>query len=377
MLIEEPNEAKGRIRMTMLTLSRRGLIGSAAATGALALAGRPVLAADPLKVGFIYVGPVTDNGWSYRHDVGRKDMQAALGDKVTTTFVESVPEGPDTERVLRQLATSGHGLIYTTSFGFMEPTLRIARQFPKVKFEHATGFKRAANVATYNARFYEGRAVCGTLAGLLSKSGLVGYIGSFPIPEVVQGVNAFTLAMQKVRPDARVKLVWVNSWNDPGKEADAAKALFDQGCDVLCQHTDSAAGMQQAEQRGLMAFGQSADMRAFGPTAQLTAIVDNWGPYYIKRTQQVIDGTWESGDSWEGLKSGEVEMAAYGPKVTPDAAAKADAVKAAIIAGTVHPFAGPIVDQKGNTVVAAGKTATDEELNKMTWCVQVVKGQLG
>ena len=362
--------------MTTLTLSRRGLIGSAAATGALALAGRPVLAADPLKVGFVYVGPVSDNGWTYRHDVGRKDLEAALGDKVKTSFVENVPEGPDTERVLRQLATGGHGLIYTTSFGFMEPTLRIAKQFPKVKFEHATGFKRAANVATYNARFYEGRAVCGTLAGLLSKSGLVGYIGSFPIPEVVQGVNAFTLAMQKVRPDAKVKLVWVNSWNDPGKEADAAKALFDQGCDVLSQHTDSAAGMQQAEQRGLMAFGQAADQRAFGPTAQLTAIVDNWGPYYIKRTQAVIDGKWESGDSWEGLKAGEVSMAAYGPKVTPDAAAKADAVKHAIMDGSLHPFAGPITDQKGNMVVAAGKTATDEELSKMNWWVPGVEGQL-
>lgn len=362
--------------MTTLTLSRRGLIGSAAATGAMALAGRPVLAADPLKVGFVYVGPVSDNGWTYRHDVGRKDLEAALGDRVKTSFVENVPEGPDTERVLRQLATGGNGLIYTTSFGFMEATLRIAKQFPKVKFEHATGFKRTANVATYNARFYEGRAVCGTLAGLLSKSGLVGYIGSFPIPEVVQGINAFTLAMRKVRPDAKVKLVWVNAWNDPGKEADAAKALFDQGCDVLSQHTDSAAGMQQAEQRGLMAFGQAADQRAFGPTAQLTAIVDNWGPYYIKRTQAVIDGKWESGDSWEGLKSGEVSMAAYGPKVTPDAAAKADAVKHAIMDGSLHPFAGPITDQKGNAVVAAGKTATDEELSKMNWWVPGVEGQL-
>lgn len=363
--------------MTGPILTRRALLGSSLALGAAGALGRRALAADPLKVGFIYVGPITDNGWSYRHNVGREDLQAALGDKVQTSYVENVPEGPDCERVLRQLATGGNGLIFATSFGFMESVLRVARQFPKVKFEHATGFKRAANVATYNARFYEGRAVCGTLAGHLSKSGLVGYIGSFPIPEVVMGVNAFTLALQKVRPDARVKLVWVNSWNDPGKEADAAKALFDQGCDILCQHTDSSAGMQIAEQRGLMAFGQAADMRQFGPNAQLTAIIDNWGPYYIKRAQAVLDGAWESGDSWEGLKSGEVEMAPYGPKVTPEAAAAADATKQGIIDGTLHPFAGPITDQKGNTVVAAGATATDEEMLKMDWWVPGVEGQLG
>jgi basic membrane protein A len=363
--------------MTQLSLSRRALLGTSLAAGALGALGRPTFAADPLKIGFIYVGPITDNGWTYRHDVGRKDVEAALGDKVSTSYVENVPEGPDAERVLRQLAAGGHGLIFATSFGFMESVLRIARQFPQVKFEHATGFKRAANVATYNARFHEGRAVCGTLAGHLSPSGLVGYIGSFPIPEVVMGVNAFTLAMQKVRPDARVKLVWVNSWNDPGKEADAAKALFDQGCDVLCQHTDSSAGMQIAEQRGLMAFGQAADMGQFGPNAQLTAIIDNWGPYYIKRAQAVLDGGWESIDSWEGLASGEVEIAPYGPKVTPEAAAAADAVKQAIIDGTLHPFTGPITDQQGTLRVAEGQTLSDEDTLKMDWWVPGVEGQLG
>lgn len=362
--------------MTLLNVSRRGLLGAAAGAGALALTGRGSQAADPLKVGFVYVGPITDNGWTYRHDVGRLDMQKALGDKVVTSYVENVPEGPDCERVLRQLATGGNGLIFTTSFGFMESTLRIAKQFPKVKFEHATGFKRAPNVATYNARFYEGRAVCGAIAGHLTKTGMIGYLGSFPIPEVVSGVNAFTLALHKVKPDAKVKLVWVNSWNDPGKEADAAKALFDQGCDILCQHTDSSAGMQIAETRGLMAFGQANDMSAFGPQAQLTAIVDNWGPYYIKRGQAMLDGTWESSDSWEGLKAGEVSMAAYGPKVTPEAAAAGDAVKNGIIDGSLHPFTGPIVDQKGNTVVAAGATATDGEILSMNWWVPGVEGQL-
>lgn len=361
--------------MRLLSASRRRVLGAGLGLAALPLAGR-VHAADPLKVGFVYVGPVTDNGWTYRHDVGRKDLEAALGDQVATTFVENVPEGPDTERVLRQLASGGHGLIFTTSFGFMEPTLRVAKQFPQVKFEHATGYKQSANVATYNARFYEGRAVCGALAGHLSKTGVVGYIGSFPIPEVVMGVNAFTLAMQKIRPDARVKLVWVNSWNDPGKEADAAKALFDQGCDILCQHTDSAAGMQQAEQRGLMAFGQSADMASFGPNAQLTAIVDNWGPHYIERTKAVLDGSWASQNTWNGLKHGEVEMAPYGPKVTPEAAAAADAVKQGIMDGTLHPFTGPITDQKGVEQVAAGASATDEQMAGMSWWVPGVEGQL-
>ncbi len=362
--------------MRQVRLPRRLLLGAGLGLAAAPLA-RRVSAADPLKVGFVYVGPITDNGWTYRHDVGRRDLEAALGDRVQTSYVENVPEGPDCERVLRQLAQSGHGLIFTTSFGFMEATLRVARQFPNVKFEHATGYKRAPNVATYNARFYEGRAVCGTLAGHLSKSGLVGYIGSFPIPEVVMGVNAFTLAMQKIRPDARIKLVWVNSWNDPGKEADAAKALFDQGCDIMCQHTDSAAPMQQAEQRGLMAFGQAADQSAFGPNAQLTAIIDNWGPHYIERAKAVLDGTWASQDTWNGLAHGEVEMAPYGPRVTPEAAAAADAVKQGIIDGTLHPFTGPIVDQKGVEQIAAGAVATDEQMAQMNWWVPGVEGQLG
>ncbi len=359
-----------------LHLSRRTLLGTGVAAGAAGLTGG-LRAADPLKIGFIYVGPVTDNGWTYRHDVGRKDVEKALGDKVKTSFVENVPESPDTERVLRQLAQAGNQLVFATSFGFMEPTLRVAKQFPKVKFEHATGYKRAENVATYNARFYEGRAVIGTIAGHLTKSGLLGYIGSFPIPEVVMGVNAYLLAAQKVRPDARVKLIWVNSWNDPGKEADAAKALIDQGCDVLSQHTDSAAPMQIAEQRGIVAFGQAADQRAFGPTAQATAIVDDWGPYYIERAKAMLDGTWKSLDVWHGLKEGLVQLAPYGPKVPENVRKAADDVKGAIAAGKLHPFTGPLKDQKGNLQVAEGKTATDEQLLKMNWWVPGVEGQLG
>ena len=291
-----------------LHLRRRGFVLGTAATGLGLAAGlRSARAQEPLKVGFIYVGPASDNGWSYRHDVGRQEVEKAFPGKVTTSFVEKVPEGPDAERVIRQLATSGHGLIFTTSFGFMNPTLKVAKQFPNVKFEHATGYQTTPNVAVYNARFYEGRAVIGTMAGMMSKSGVIGYIGSFPIPEVVMGINAFTLAAQKINPAIQTKVVWVNSWHDPGKEGDAAKTLMDQGADIISQHTDSAAPLQQAEERGKFGFGQAADQSAFAPKGQLTAIVDNWSPYYIERTQAVLDGTWQSQSVWHGLKDGMVE----------------------------------------------------------------------
>ena len=233
------------------------------------------------KVGFIYVGPIGDHGWSYQHDQGRLAVEKELG--IKTSYVESVPEGADAERVIRQLASSGHDLIFTTSFGYMNPTLKVAKKFKNVKFEHATGYKRADNLSTYAARFYEGRSVIGTIAGKMTKSNVVGYIGSFPIPEVIRGINAFTLALRKVNPEAIVKVVWVNSWFDPGKESDAAKALIDQGCDIITQHTDSPAPLQVAEKRGVYAFGQASDMKAFAPNAQLTSIVDDWSTYYISR----------------------------------------------------------------------------------------------
>ncbi len=247
--------------MSQLVLSRRGLLGAAAATGALSLAGRDAKAADKLKAAWIYVGPIGDYGYSYQHNQGRLAVDKAMGDQVKTSFVEKVPEGPDAERVLRQLATSGNELIFATSFGFMDSVIRVASQFPKIKFEHATGYKQAKNVSIYNARFYEGRAVIGNMAGHITKSGTVGYIVSFPIPEVVMGVNSFILAAQKVRPDIKVKLVWVNSWYDPGKEADAAKVLIDQGADVIAQHTDLPAALQVAQERGVVGFGQSSDMQ--------------------------------------------------------------------------------------------------------------------
>ena len=303
-----------------LHLSRRGfLAGTAAASSALLCCAARALAQEQLKVGFVYVGPVGDYGWTHGHDLARKAVVEHFGDQVKTTYVENVAEGPDAERVIRQLASSGHGLIFTTSFGFMNPTVRVAKQFPQVKFEHATGYQTAPNLAVYNARFYEGRAVCGAIAGHLTQSGITGYIGSFPIPEVVMGINAYTIAMRKVRPDAQTKVVWVNSWYDPGKEGDAAKTLIDQGADIICQHTDSPAPLQVAQERGVHGFGQASDMAAYAPDAQLTAILDDWSDYYVQRVQAVLDGTWETHSIWYGLQEGMVKMAPYGPAVTEEA----------------------------------------------------------
>ena len=333
-------------------------------------------AADPVKVGFVYVGPVSDHGWSYRHDIGRQAIETEFTDEVETTFVESVPEGADAERVIRKLASSGHDLIFTTSFGFMNPTLKVAAEFPDVRFEHATGYKRADNVSTYAARFYEGRSVIGTMAGMMTKTNTIGYIASYPIPEVVRGINAFTLAMRKVNPDAIVKVVWVNSWYDPGKEADAAKALIDQGADIITQHTDSPAPLQVAEERGVFAFGQASDMAAFAPRAQLTSIIDNWDDYYIARTRAVIDDTWESQDTWGGIDSGMVGFPEYSADVPEDVKAAAEIVREGIMDGSLHSFQGPILDQAGKEILAEDEQFDDETLLGMNFYVQGVQGDL-
>ena len=332
--------------------------------------------ADPTKVGFVYVGPVGDHGWTYRHDIGRQAVEAKFGEGVETTFVESVPEGADAERVIRKLASTGHDLIFTTSFGYMNPTLKVAKDFPNVKFEHATGYKRSDNVTTFSARFYEGRAVLGTMAGMMTKTNTVGYIASFPIPEVVRGINAFTIAMRKVNPEATVKVVWVNTWYDPGKEADAAKALIDQGVDIITQHTDSPAPLQVAEERGVMGFGQASDMSAFAPKAQLTSIIDDWDAYYIGRTQAVMDGTWASEDTWAGISTGMVGFAAYGEGVPDDVKAAADLVREGIVAGTMHPFDGPLSNQAGEEIIPAGETLDDGVLLGMNYYVEGVQGEL-
>ena len=347
-----------------------------AAAAAFALGAGAAQAADPLKVGFIYVGPVGDFGWSYEHDQARQAVEAEYGDKVETSYLESVPEGQDAERALRQMAQSGHDLIFTTSFGYMNPTLKVAKQFPDVKFEHATGYKRAANVSTYGSRFYEGRHVIGLIAGEMTKTNTIGYIGSFPIPEVVRGINAAYLAAKSVNPDVKFKIVWVNTWFDPGKEADAANALIEQGADVIMQHTDSPAAMTIAEEKGIYAFGQASDMKQFGPNARLSSIIDHWAPYYIERVGAMMDGTWESTDTWGGIDSGMVGIGEFSDKIPADLAAKATAAKEAIIAGELHPFTGPINKQDGSAWLAAGETADDGTLLGMNFYVEGIEGEL-
>ena len=355
-----------------LTLPRRSFLAGSAATVAATTLGGPARAAGPVRVAFMYVGPVGDMGWSYQHDLGRKELETALGDKVKTSFVEKVAEGPDSERVLRQLAGS-NDLIFATSFGFMNFCERVAKQFPKVKFEQCTGYKTLPNMAEYNARFYQGRSIAGLMAGMMSKKGVAGYVGSVPIPEVVMGINAFTLAAQKVNPDFKTKVIWVNSWFDPGKEADAAKSLIDQGADFVTQHTDSPAIMQICEERGVPAVGESSNMASFGPKVQATSNMDNWGPYYIERAKAVMDGTWKTGSVWLGMKEGAVQLAAYGPNVPADVRAAADKMKNGIIAGTYDSFPGPIKDQKGTVRVPAGASISDADLQKIDWYVEGVQ----
>ena len=352
----------------------RGL-GALVVAAGLVLGGGVAGAQEKLKVGFIYVGPVGDHGWSFRHDQGRLALEKALGDKVETTYVENVHEGPDAERVIQQLVANGNELVFATSFGFMNAVIKVAKRFPKAKFEHATGYKRAKNVSTYMARFYEGRYVIGKIAGKMTKSNVIGYIGSFPIPEVVRGIDAFTLALRSVNPEATVKVIWVNSWYDPGKEGDAAKTLIDQGADILVQHTDSPAALQVAQNRGVHAFGQSSDMVAFAPKAQLTAIVDNWDGYYIARAKAVMDGTWKSTDTWGGFAAGMVKMAPY-LNMPDDVAALARETEVAIRDGKINPFAGPIRDQSGKLVVKAGDALDDGALLGMNWYVEGVEGSL-
>jgi len=341
----------------------------------MALVAGAASAQDKLKVGFIYVGPVGDHGWSYQHDVGRKAIEKALGDKVETSYVESVPEA-DSERAIEQLARTGHKLIFTTSFGYMEPTLKVAKKYPGVKFEHATGIKRADNVSTYAAKFHEGRYVIGQIAARMSKTGVIGYVGAYPIPEVVAGINAYFLGAQSVRPDIKIKVVWANSWYDPGKEADAAKALLDQGVDVMAQHTDSPAPLQAAEARGHFGFGQASDMIRFAPKTQLTAIVDNWNDYYVARTKAVLDGTWKSEDTWGGLDSGMVKMAPY-TNMPDDVKKMAEETEEAIRSGKLNPFKCPVFRQDGSEVECKGGAAlSDEQVLGMNFYVKGIEDKL-
>ncbi len=358
-------------------MKRRTLLATAALGLGLTVGGA-AMAQDKTKACFVYVGPIGDGGWTYQHHQGLLAVQAAFGDKVETAYQENVPEGADAERVLTQMALSGCDIIFTTSFGYMDQTNAVAAKFPDVKFEHATGFKREhPNVSTYNARFYEGRAVMGTIAGRMTKSNKIGYIGSFPIPEVIQGINSSYIHAKKVNPAVEIKVVWAYTWFDPAKEADAAKALIEQGVDVILAHTDSTAPLAEAAKTpGVIGFGQASDMSEYKPSPRVSSIIDNWAPYYVKRVQAVMDGTWAQQDAWEGIGGGEVEIGEITDAVPAEVKAEAEALAAAIGAGSYHPFTGPLKKQDGSDWLAEGAVANDGELAGMNFFVEGITGEI-
>ncbi len=332
-------------------------------------------ASAPLKVGFVYVTPVLPSGWVHQHEEGRQALQAALGKRVETHFVENVSEGPDAERVIRDMARQGYGLIFTPSFGYMEPTLDVARDFPGVKFESITGYKTAANVAAANARYYEGRYLAGIAAGRMSKTGVAGYVAGFPIPEVIQGINAFTLGMRSVNPKAQVRVIFINEWFDPPKEREATLSLFDQQADVVAFHTASTAVMTAAQEKGRMAVAYHSDMRQVAPDAQIVAVTHHWGGYYTRRAREVLEGRWIPGNVWGGVKEGMVKVEGFGPKVPKAVQAEVLARQKDIAAGRLKPFAGPLTDNQGRARLSAGQALSDAQILSMDWLVAGVVGK--
>lgn len=357
----------------MSGVNRRTLIKTAGAAAALGALGTPALALDKIKAGWVFLGPVGDYGWTWAHNQGRLMVEKELGNKVETVYVENVNEDASAIPVIRDLAQQGCNLIFTTSYGYMDQTIQVAKEFPDVKFEHCTGFKRAENVSTYNSKFHEGRACLGTISGMMSKSGTLGYLGSYKVPEVVLGVNSFALSAQKKNPDAKVKLVMIDSWFDPPKEAAATQALIALGCDVVTTHTDSPAALQILEQKGLYGFGQGADMSRFAPHAHLTAIEDYWGPYYVERAKDVLNGTWVSKDTWDGFKEGTVRLAPYNKEVPANVVAASDAIRSGYMDGSFNIFTGPIYDQEGKLRVKDGEVMSDADLAVIDWFVKGVE----
>ena len=354
------------------------LIAATAAVGVSASA-----SADAMKVGFVYLTNPGDHGWTYAHEMGRQAVEARFGDKVETTYVENVPEGPDAARVIRELAKQGNEMIFTTSFGYMDPTLKVSKEFPNVKFDHITGYKRSDNMATGNIRFYEGRYVQGVVAGMMTKSNKIGYLGAFPIPEVIQGINAFAQGLRSVNKDAEISVVWVNSWYDPVKESDAAKVLIAEGADILAQHTDSPAMLQTAEKAGALGFGQSSDMHEFAPNAQLFSSVNNWGPYYISQIEKAMDGSWTTGEgpnhwagnTWKGIGEDYLVLTEF-KNMPADVAAAATAARDGIADGSLVIFKGPMSDNKGNVVLKDGEALDDGGLWAMNYYVDGVAGNI-
>jgi len=358
-------------------MDRRSFLKTTAATAAIATVGLPARAAAPVKVGFIYVGPVNDGGWSQHHHEAAMEMKAHFGDAVELVEQESVPEGADSERALTQMALSGCNIIFTTSFGYMDATVNVASKFPNVKFEHATGYKTAENVGVYSARFYEGRAIEGYLAGKMTKSNKIGYIASFPIPEVIRGINSSYIHAKKVNPDIEFSVIWAYTWFDPAKESDAAQALIDQGADVILQHTDSTAPQAAAQKAGnVYTFGQAADMAEYAPMPRISSIIDLWAPYYIARVQAMVDGTWTSDNTWDGIGAGMVGIGEISSAVPAEVKAEAEAMRDSIANGTYHPFTGPLKKQDGSDWLAEGEVADDGTLAGMNFYVEGITAEM-
>jgi basic membrane protein A and related proteins len=348
------------------------IAGFIACLGSVAPSG----AAEPLKTCFLYSNPIGESGWTYQHELARKALVAAMGDKITTKYVENIAEGSDAERVIRNFVQEGCKLIFTPSFGFMEPTVKVAKQFPDVIFMNGTGYKTAANLGVYNARYFEGRYLEGVLAGYMSKKGVVGYVGAFPIPEVLQGVNAFTLGMRSVNPKAVVKVIWLNTWYDPGKERDAANALIKLDVDVLAYATSGVAIVTTAEEKGVYTVGYYSDMSKFGPKTNLTSVVQTWDRYYIKVVQDVLEGKWKTGATMGGLHEQMITMAPLNSAVPAEIRSKFDTIQNDIADGTLRPFSGPIIDQNGVERVTPGSVLSDADMNNMNYLVQGVEGSM-
>jgi simple sugar transport system substrate-binding protein len=334
----------------------------------------PMAANEVLKVGFVYVGSVGDFGWTYAHDLGRREMEANLQEKVKTTFVENVSEGADAERVIRQLALEGNKLIFTTSFGYMNPTMKVAKDFPNVVFEHCTGYKRVRNVGTYLGRFEEPRYLTGMIAGKMTKSNVIGFIGSYPIPEVIRGIGAFTQGLQQTNPKAKVRVVWVQNWYDLAKEREAAQSLVNLGADVLTQHTDSIAPIQLAEEKGIYAFGYNTDMSRFGAKAYLTSAINKWGKFYTDKALAVINGTWKSEEVWYGIAQEMVDISPLNPVIPQDVQQLVIRKREEFMSGVAHPFDGPVKDQNGVVRVPKGQVLGDKEQLAMDWYVEGIEG---
>ncbi len=332
-------------------------------------------AGDKVKVGFIYVGPIGDHGWTYRHDIGRLDVEKAFGDKVETMYLENVKYGPDAERAIRGMAQNGADIIFATSFGYMEPMLKVAKEFPNVKFEHATGYKQSTNMASYGLRLYQARHVQGVIAGMMTKTNKICYVAAFPIPEVIREINTYYLGAKSVNPDVDIDIIWVNTWYDPPKEANAAKVMIAEGCDMVAQHTDSPSPIQVAEKAGVFGFGQASDQYRFAPKAQLTATIDNWSPYYIAKVKAVIDGNWKTQDYFGHMNENVVQMAPF-TNMPDNVKAKAEQIKADITAGKYFAFTGPIKDNTGKLQLKDGEIADDKHLNTMMYYVEGIDAKV-